>query len=486
MSSSSIRFDLEIAWDMDIPSGTAFTATGGKGGLWVGDTLVWGKKTKAGYEGVHWHWVDLLVFLSEQWWSLRFELDYPLGLRPMAPDSLRLTAEKDWKERRRLKILDEERYLDEEEKVFNFEYRHNLSSALQGLYVDNVFILRDVNDVIVCGSGFYSRFKLSYFFEELERIGDLIAGRLTELAGTDEVATKVIKSWQNRETPFSLDRAARFVGSPVDYLRSIANDNNLDSFYSDGSPIFGDTLILSAARMASGASLSPQNARTIIDIVRQHTRQPTPALDLDRQSLRHILGISNTPAEDGRAIASELRKILRSQQVIKKGAIAFDPEAIIRRWGIPIVDISLNCPDADAFVCWSTDYGPIIIMNSSSNRHRKATGKRSSLAHEMCHLIADMDSTLPFAEVINGKGAAASEKRARGFAAEILAPREKLVAKYLLGTDVRTFVLDMADKYKTSSEIIAWQLFRSEVGGKLSRLEKDKLNEFVSSELGLS
>lgn len=115
----------------------------------------------------------------------------------------------------------------------------------------------------------------------------------------------------------------------------------------------------------------------------------------------------------------QLARWLRAQLQIEDRE-AFEPEKLLADEGVKVEEYDLDSAEIDAIACWGA-IDPLILLNRNE-KARAATpnGRRSTLAHEICHLLIDRTRALPVAEVLGGEVDDESEKRANAFAAELL------------------------------------------------------------------
>jgi Zn-dependent peptidase ImmA (M78 family) len=108
-------------------------------------------------------------------------------------------------------------------------------------------------------------------------------------------------------------------------------------------------------------------------------------------------------------------------------------------------------------------------------------GRRSSLAHEICHLLVDREQGVPLAEAIVRQSSSAQEVRARAFAAALLLPKRLASAEWSQTSDggLKGLVRSLQKRLGVSAEIVAWQLRNSAVA--LSADEVAYLRGLVSA-----
>lgn len=101
----------------------------------------------------------------------------------------------------------------------------------------------------------------------------------------------------------------------------------------------------------------------------------------------------------------------------------FDLETVLLpRLGIRLEQVHLDDVSVDGIAIAGPDRAPVIAVNGSSPRAATPWGRRATLAHELCHLLFDMDDTGRVGLVSNPWADAAMERRANAFAVMLLAP----------------------------------------------------------------
>jgi Zn-dependent peptidase ImmA (M78 family) len=102
----------------------------------------------------------------------------------------------------------------------------------------------------------------------------------------------------------------------------------------------------------------------------------------------------------------------------------FDIEVAVQKMGVDVRDLSLTDPAILAACVGSLQYAPVIAINALSPDAAGKSGRRITLAHELCHLLFDRSRMRSFARFEGG--AAQSDRmiemRANAFAVELLAP----------------------------------------------------------------
>ncbi|MDK9723064.1 MAG: ImmA/IrrE family metallo-endopeptidase [Rhodospirillales bacterium] len=480
---SDRRFKIDFNWDEDRPQGTAFEATSGKAVLRLGSSVIWGKPSNDSCNGIHWTWVDLLAFLAENWVALlnepvpsAFSADFD-----RAPHLLRRKIEQRWALELRAGVLSEAQHLKKEEELFYFEERHDLSRGIPGKTVPDLFVLRESN-----GSGFIVSSSVgpteSLTADEvivcLENAGNEICSRLEHL--NDPVAVTRCAEWRARWPALDLSWVCLSTGASADYLSEIADDSDPAQFWGEGNSAFTDSLVMALARMGVGARLSPYSVKEILRLANSNRTPLGKKLDVLRNevaSWQQANFQEPEPADQGRLLAGWFRK----RQNLTNAKQVVDPRRLIEALEVKIIESNLSEAGVDAISCWRPSEQPTVILNMNSVRNRRVSGVRAALAHELCHLIVDNDRKVPFAEVVRGDSHEGIEKRARGFAAELLMPRAEIVRSFEKSKPMALFLDELSRCFDVSHEIIVWQIRRSELFEGLSEENIETLRRFVTN-----
>jgi Zn-dependent peptidase ImmA (M78 family) len=150
-------------------------------------------------------------------------------------------------------------------------------------------------------------------------------------------------------------------------------------------------------------------------------------------SYEHLLeaaqGIStgvevHEPWESGYRLASFIREKLG-----KSPAEALDVEQVARDLAISVADLSMSDRAILGVCVGSPAYVPMVILNLACPDANGPSGRRITIAHELCHLLFDRSRMLSLAR-FEGRGANSDriiEMRANAFAVELLAPQSILI-----------------------------------------------------------
>ena len=385
----------------------------GAGVLYVGEAPVWFVGNADAPQPVAWSWIELLEFLGSRWLHMTTEQSYPRDLVMGDPRELRFRAMQAYG----APHFDNELSDDLDVEIFRFEGRHDLARALRGISLASVFLLREGDTVRVATDRGVQVADRRAVFAELEKIGDAIA---TRLAGSrSDRAKAAMSAWRRRaETnPSQVVRIAlgrAELGSvTLDFLE-LVNEPGADSE------------LAAAARFMAGASPSVNDFNTILTAIK--ATPPASCAKLDELTKAFARVLDDTRNKDqfdqGYALARELRRAL---PVVDGKEV--DVDKMVRDFGVAIIDTMLS-PAIDAVGCWGRLHGPAIILNKSGRRAKTTHGRKFTIAHELCHLLADRATALPLAEVMGGGSPYPPERRANAFGAELLLPQWEAKAIY--------------------------------------------------------
>ncbi len=476
-SKDGMRFILD--WRSDYPTGNGpIGKSWGEMQLWVQDTLVWGYKDKSGKtRGIAWNWIDILEFLGNAWPYLIEEEQHPIAF---GSDSKQPTYLNElWVNvKQRLHNLPDTEADEEDELFRDFLAVHDFSEALHGASVPKLLCLRRGNQLLAATERQEWVLPFADTLSTLQSLGDSILSRLDELK--DRRSEIARNRWNERDSSMPLmQRWQIATGMEADQLRRILPKNINTAAAND------ETYQIKAAARMLGKKLTEGQLRDLLESI--NNIEHTAGFDLSDLWLdaTNILRQheSDKPAIQGYNLANMLREAINCPS----GKV--DPEALLSEWGVVIQEFEMGSSDLDAIAVWRNKSTPIIMLNMAGPRTKFSTGKRSTLAHEICHILVDMDGALPAIEVLGGEVARPIEQRADAFAAEFLLPRAQarfyFEQKLAIASDeerenaIRLAVGDLAKEYEVSHEMTVWQIRNSSA---ISREDDDqKLNKYINS-----
>lgn len=434
------------------------------------DNLAWGRLTLS-FDGrevwfqqdsskddpapVHWTWSDLLAHLGQNWAALQHEESYPFGLNPVTPLELRRRADESWEG------MDDTQVDDEDEELYRFEYRHNLAAGLNGIYLPDLFVMREGECAWVCVDGACLRLDFRQVMQVLTCLGDEIAAQLQ--GSTNPRAILALSHWANKSV-CSVDEVIELkTGIPAEDARLLAGDEPANEYWGlDIENDVFDSEILAAARYSSGV-LDSESQKHLLATIKLFGYVDTP--ELDQLSAECTDFLRSRSREEPFAQGYVAAGWLRNKLAVSK---SFDAESTLAAWGVKVDQVSVNRA-LDALAFWGKTHGPAILVNTAEGAVcNKKTGLRATLAHEICHLLIDRSGSLPFADAVGGTTPVWVEKRARAFAAELLLPREIACQRVeqhgavnITGQILEEIIQELAETFQVSTGLVVHQLRNS-------------------------
>lgn len=428
---------------------------------------VWYEESEEGEIGpICWTWADLLEFLGKKWIGLTLEENYPFPVFPLHPGRLRQEMEKRWES------MPEEMVDEEGERLFTFEGSHDLARGLKGIFLPSIFVLRQGTQAWVCTSEQQILRPFDSIREDMEELGEFLAKHLE--SADHPRANYAVCCWRNREA----DKESSFLFFRTglkDDIRKVLEEAEPPEKYWElaSADVDGDNEILAAARLSAGI-VSPQDQKSILARIKTAGRGDTGRLDDISRRLRGDVDFTGRPYDQGYALALALARYADIPSERPQ-----DLERLLSDLGVEILELKLekNCP-VDAVAAWGVRHGPVIVLNTE-RRPAHVHGRRTTLAHELCHLLIDRQGFLPFSEVLGGATPVYAEQRAGAFAAEFLLPR-KSASEYVRRLDSVGFALDaLSGDFQVSKEMAALQLRNSHAYMGLDDEEKNLISRIT-------
>ncbi|HVE83095.1 MAG TPA: ImmA/IrrE family metallo-endopeptidase [Myxococcales bacterium] len=440
-----------LAWSSAGGSGTAAEVTTGRLEARIGSRLVWGHATAESSEGFSWSWVELLEHLAQHWSYLQFEELDPLRIQPAEPSRLRALAVERWEDLPQ-KVRDRE-----EESLWAFEESHNLAFALHGASLPPLWVLRSGVTMLVSSTECSVRESAASVLETLEALGQAVASRLGDCGDPRSKAARSAWMQRSRRSPAELVPIA--TGLPPEDVTRIQGEQDAAAYWELSADWVETTELMAVARMLGG-SLSTGVVRQVLQRVRLVGRSTSAKLDrlTAECPAEELLKGAASDWEQGYRLASWFRGKVKAPD---RRAVPI--EALLKSLGVQIAELPVTAPDLDAVACWGPRHGPAVLINLSGRLARTPNGRRTTLAHEICHLLVDRAGALPLAEALGGDAPRPPERRANAFAAEMLLPRAAAASALAAAQDPRKATDMLIRRYQVSGEVVAWQAYNSQV-----------------------
>ena len=453
----SLQIFLDLFSDEHHPRSMAW----GKMLVSLNNEPVWCAESHDGQDvPVAWDWIELLEFLGDKWPWLLMEEKYPISINPLHPGTMRHEAEKRWES------MSEEQYLEEDERLFRFEGRHDLAMGLKGIFVPSLFILRQGKKAWVCSDSV----RLFVCFQEvidiLNELGDCLAHYIED--SRYPRAGRAVQRWREREQRAEDLFWELRTGMPSEIRSKLEQGQSPREFWeTDTERVGSDNELLAAARLSAGV-VRVEEQQAILKCIRKFPFRQVHRLEVVADQITSELDETMRPYEQGYAAAWALRRILKLDPENPA-----EPEKIFADWGVEIREIVLDHCPLDAVAAWGRRHGPVVILNAGQGaRPVHEHGRRSTLAHEICHFLVDRNGALPFAEALGGHTPLYVEQRARAFAAEFLMPEETGVQYVRRYADLQKALEQMSADFAVSIELAALQIKNSRLYSDLNGEEQ--------------
>lgn len=449
--------------------------------VYVQGQIVWGFESQPPSVHSHsWTLVDFLNGLARIWPWLAYEEGYPIDIQPADLSKMMADAEQHWQD------LPEHQVEAEDDKLYDFRQRHDLSLLLRGLNRPPLWLLREGHACQVWSPTLtkpvYVRH--SQVIESLEALGDALAEHITN-HGSGQLhsrAQHALDRWCNRQSHVDSVWVTTVTGLTHDELNALQfqagkNHPAMKALLNGRSVAVNSSAFATANELQMAARMSRDKLDTaaqwsLLQQIHAIPNVPTERLDQLSQLAPQPDG-SKAPYEQG----YELANWLRAHMGIGPDQTA-DPRAILT--GLGISPQTTTIPGAiDAVAVWGANHGPAILLNLySASRASTPNGLRTTLAHEICHLLIDRNGALPVAEILGGQVARKAEQRANAFAAELLLPRSSAASVVQSSATLADALGQIQNQFQVSREVVSHQIANS--GAKnLSDVERRQLNAWA-------
>ncbi|WP_295436561.1 ImmA/IrrE family metallo-endopeptidase [uncultured Thiodictyon sp.] len=409
-----------------------------------------------------WTWIELLTWLVRHWSALTLEEGWPLPLaRVRHPGDLLPQARERWGD------LPQAQVDQEQIALYGYLDRHNLACALHGAYAPALTLARAGNTIwLVDEDQQPTRADFTAIYTQLERIGEQLADYFSP--STQPQVQETLTLWRERTQGLPHDRLRYRAGLAGERLQRIGTValSLIEQLPPDFAPTCADTPYLAAARMARHLLTSPQIGK-LIETIHREIRRHTPLSPRLVAASRAATLVDGKPWEQGYRLAQWLRAELTLAPDQR-----FDPLTLLNTYDVAVITERLDIPAIDAIACWG-EAAPFVIVNTHPDaRSSTSHGQRSTLAHEICHLLVDRERALPVAEVLGGEVDVECEQRANAFAAEMLLPQAWAARVWATAASPDTALAALRDSHGVSRQLAAQHLLNTPA---LSLTEDDRV-----------
>lgn len=446
---NTFAFKLDFDRDPDGGNGAALddSASWGSFQIWVrGRNLCAHWEDGEEVSDVHWYLLPMLEWLVENWNSLFHESRLPSrSTRDNAWEGLKHAIE-------RLELEEAE-----ESRLFDWKERHSLSASRDGgLFPD--IVLRRLGSMIEVswgecfrtGTPSHYRFFESQghdvfepevvarpvydvVFDAVEHLKERCGEskrilrlqqtlsalkdpshkplRVALLAGLGDTIEGMTKNWNrivDRIRSRLSERAGDLLQSPETDL-VITGSCDAALMFGSASPALSNSDLLSLADALIDAFLPGGEPETVRGFV----------LNRPYESICE-------PWSEGYSLAREL---LEKLSISPEKVDSIDVRDITESLHIRLSELSLDDRELRAVAFAGEHHRPTILLNPNHPTNRYPSGRRFSIAHELCHVLFDRSYGNSLAIVSGPWAPMAVEKRANAFAAMLLMPMP-LIMKY--------------------------------------------------------
>jgi len=363
-------------------------------------------------------WLDALCkWLAENWGAIAYGTD----LRPEPLRSRSVAASRAF-ENATLAIGDNP---GDQDQLKLWWSRHAIRAANEEL--PNLFLERQGDDIVVSwdpqptGTRFY---QISAGDEVLPaefavpKLRELVASRVERL-GLHQPTRRFFDTTPPQDAAYEI-LSAYHPGVTKAWLAH----HRLDA---DGLKTFGmagvsRNPVVGLLRSSQGSSMSLEDIDQVV------LRLSPSDLTSYRQILQLVRGMDSRidtrePWESGYRLADLVRERLGKRP---EDFLDVDREAL--HLGIQLYDLSMSDNSIKAVCVGAPAYRPIVVINQACDDATGESGRRITLAHELCHLLFDRGRMKGLARVEGDKteGDRLIEMRANAFAVQLLVPMSTL------------------------------------------------------------
>ncbi len=428
--------------------------------LIVNDVPVW-PLTGEDTDEFEWFTDELLAHLTECWKPLVLRQTYPIPVQPERPSSLFVEAQKRWSN------LPGPTVEDEEVEAAAFEDAHNLANAFGGVTgLLPLWFVRDQDKMVIDTQEQIARVPIQDAIDALGAVGNSIAERLRK-ADRHRWA-KLLNAWQHRDEGDGTLLLALTIGRDQTTAATLIGENVLKPPTSVTDAANDRDELRIAARMAGPMPVN--EVKSVIEKLR--SCEPLKAPKLEKSAAAAADFIKSSGLEDARPYVqgNELAKWLRRQLNVSDDRRIHPIRVLERDHNVDVRFIDFGIRSLDAVAVWGPKHGPAVLLNTTSERVRPSTkiwqngAIRVTAAHELCHVLLDLEHTLSAVEVFGGRMPLRIEQRAGAFAAEFLLPSSEAAAVWrkmespLNLEGLREVIDALCKKHKVTQSLAAWQI----------------------------
>lgn len=447
------RFEIAMRWRKDAEPRSRRPADYGWSigdlRLTVGGTTLTGNANGQSTQSfVSWYLLPIAQWFADNWQDLLHQADFPWHESSSAP-AVTVVGSK------LMALIDarDEQGREEYRKAQIWRNVHAMNSASNGGLLPDLFLRRYLDTIEMSWTGqpplfapdqfrFSSGRGLAYLavrdvavplWKSLEWVVE--SGQETALEPADRVAlAKLASRLEALRQESVINLTAHRIGSRIarSALAALRERGLEDRFVNDNEQVSGVPAVARfspAVAMFGGLSprLTEGDVISLSDVIAQAYRSDQESALLAELVAKEGGPPVGAPHAEGYEWASDLLEKDFLGEIVSNFV---DVETFLNRLGVNVHDVSLDTESIRGVALAGDGLAPTIIMNTTSVFNATPSGRRFTLAHEMCHLIYDR-TLAKGVGISSGPWAPAGvEKRANAFAAMFLMPRHLVVEAF--------------------------------------------------------
>lgn len=343
---------------------------------------------------------------------------------------------------------------------------HDLAGGLDGSRMNSVILVKKGCVLAVRSQGYQAFWNHGETVATLEAFGDGLAERMR--ASSDWRVHDVLTEWDSRHE--RADQQYRVLSSGLNTGR-IARVWPYAGIVASGGM---EAQFCMAARMVGGLLNDEQLSyllKRIAQIGQAGPKTIRKITSVRKRLQRDVAFQTDDFRQQGMDAANALRNYLKVPQHERVGL-----EEVLKGWGLELEEYNSGC-GVDAVSVWGKKIGPAVLLNLSGPRSALPRGRRFTLAHELAHLLIDVDGFRPVGDVFVPRAyefpgeREGAEVRANAFAAEFLLPiaavqeflrvfdRENTIHNWKNDDgEKQRLHSQIADHFDVSYELAAWKI----------------------------
>lgn len=211
--------------------------------------------------------------------------------------------------------------------------------------------------------------------------------------------------------------------------------------------------VVGLLRSSQGSSLKAADYESLLMLLRPSTGESYAKLREYAKGLVTTIN-SHVPWESGYRLARSVRERLGLAPTAP-----IDMDHLVQEMGVTIADVSFDDKAILGACVGAPGYAPLVVLNMNCEDAKGISGRRVTLAHELCHLLFDRAGLRSLAR-FEGGGADSDrliEMRANAFAIELLVPMETLTDESD-GVVSDEQLRQLAEERKVSSHALRWHV----------------------------